>query len=369
MRLPSLFIVASLSLVTAACSEDLAPGLEGEDDIDSELVADGEDLKADSLNKTATYYHARRDYRKCAYPMCGGFYVSRVNRQWTKCHDGAWRNACYVVELDLAKKLGLSEDEASGVLGDIETESVVLRGGIKSERYNGARFGKFVPSEAWRAATGGEAGGTFFKVTDNQRVCVTGPCAILHEAKLNSTISRDIHALGFDPTGANELLVNQLWTELDAGPLLVAGKNVEYKDALTGRKGVRLEASQVYSRIVHSDLASYAPTAREIGGRTFTNPSAAAPSFPRTYRFASHTWDVTIEDAVAPCPAGATCIWSGIVTRTATWGVTGDRVFLTFDGGTENDHGIAYFDQLAVKRDASGALVLVEPTGSARQFR
>ena len=91
--------------------------------------------------------------------------------------------------------------------------------------------------------------------------------------------------------------------------------------------------------------------------------TAAPPGLvpqPGTYKFDYASWNVRVEDAVAPCAAGATCIWSGIVTRDATWSVSGDRVTLSYTTDGTNSFGIQYFSTLQVKKDSLGNLVLFE---------
>ena len=365
-----LAFIVSLVSVLAACGTESTPGLEGPDDIDdSELVSLADDGKADSLNVTATYYEVTRDYRKCAWPMCGGWWVSRVNREWTKCHDGRWRNACYAVDVDQAA-LGLSETEAGALTGAMEAGRALLRGRVVAKQYNGQRFGQFRASEAWEAQGTGEATGELYKVTDKQLVCVYSPCPSFHEAKLNSTSSQEIHSLNLDRVG-DETLVNDAWLALESGPMIVAGTHSTFIAPLSGRPGTSLDASQVYTRVVHqaNALAAYAPSAAELDGKAFSDPTNAAPPYPRTYRFEGGS--VLVEDAVAPCAAGATCIWSGLVTRSATWSLAGDRVSLVYTAAASDSWGIKYYDALAVKKDAAGRIVLVEqqPDGQATDRR
>ena len=84
-----LAFTVTLALGCAATSAEV------EDDGDSEQ-AEG----AASLSSTSTYYEARRDFRKCMYPMCGGWWVHRVNRTSTTCADGSHASECYVAEID-----------------------------------------------------------------------------------------------------------------------------------------------------------------------------------------------------------------------------------------------------------------------------
>ncbi|HEX6625036.1 MAG TPA: DUF6748 domain-containing protein [Pyrinomonadaceae bacterium] len=377
MRTRSLWIVL-FAAVAAACAADETPGLSGPDDIYPEIgeaagaaVEDG-DAKADALNQTATYYAVKPDLRKCAWPACGGWMVSRVNRAWTLCHDGVWRNACYVVDFDLARDLGLATDDADGLEAGMRAEEVLVRGRLQAKVYAGKRLGHFKTTEAWRAASGARPSGTFYKVTDKQLVCVFQPCPSLHEAQLNSTVSRDIHALEMASTdpAQGEGLLNTAYVAMEQGPVIISGTNNTFVAPLSGQQGTSLDGNQLYVRV--RPLAAYAPTARELGGREFHDAASGKPPYPRTYRFEHATWTVRVEDAVAPCAPGATCIWSGIVSREATWSLSGDRVTLSYSGDGANSFGIVYYTTLWVKKDSLGNLVLVEVAddgqATARRF-
>ncbi|HMJ26230.1 MAG TPA: DUF6748 domain-containing protein, partial [Pyrinomonadaceae bacterium] len=54
------------------------------------LANDQDSLEAnpaepDSLSSTSTFYTVREDMRRCASPMCGGYFVKRVNLPLTRC--------------------------------------------------------------------------------------------------------------------------------------------------------------------------------------------------------------------------------------------------------------------------------------------
>lgn len=362
MRTRIAFAAVLFAGFAAGCAADLAPGPEGDDDIVEPILDEGATLtvdgKADSLNTTATYYRIVRDTRKCAAPLCGGWWVNRVNRTWTQCNDNAWRSTCYVVDVD-AKMLGLSDDEEARLTSAMESQQVVLRGRIQNKVYNGVRRGQFRATEAWQSPTVDAPKGTFYRVTDTGRVCVVAPCAEFHEALLNSTDASDVHALNF---AGDELAVSAAWTAVSTGPILVAGINNAFVAPLSGQKGIALSATQYYTRVTSEGLKSYAPTAREIAGLSFSDPTSANPPYPRTYRFDYSSWNVAVDDAVAPCAPGVVCIWSGIVTRQATWSVNADRITIAYTSPSlqGDSYGIKYYAQLAVKKDPSGKVVLVE---------
>src|SRR5437763_14453597 len=75
---------------------------------DSEAAAT--DGKADSFDSASTYYSARPDLRRCIAPLCGGWWVKRVNRASTQCADGSYASECYVATIDVSG-LGFSGSE------------------------------------------------------------------------------------------------------------------------------------------------------------------------------------------------------------------------------------------------------------------
>src|SRR5687768_15658107 len=74
-----------------------------------------EDITEGPGGDDSTYFVVTHpDFRKCAYPMCGGWFVQRVNHSKTKCADGSYQKECQVLDLDLSA-LGISEAQASEV--------------------------------------------------------------------------------------------------------------------------------------------------------------------------------------------------------------------------------------------------------------
>ena len=61
---------------------------------------------------TEPYFIVTRvDARKCAYPVCGGYFVKAVNSALTRCADGKLAKECHAVELDTESgKLVLVQD-------------------------------------------------------------------------------------------------------------------------------------------------------------------------------------------------------------------------------------------------------------------
>src|SRR5688500_1902707 len=52
------------------------------------------------LAASGDYFLVRQDRRRCMSPLCGGYFVKRVNQSRTRCANGRWMPECYVAEID-----------------------------------------------------------------------------------------------------------------------------------------------------------------------------------------------------------------------------------------------------------------------------
>ncbi|HVK68408.1 MAG TPA: DUF6748 domain-containing protein, partial [Polyangium sp.] len=124
----------------------------------------------------ATYYTARQDLRRCAYPLCGGIFVSAVNRDKTACADGTVAEECYVADIQFSSLLRLAEVE--GTIRDAigtrrESTRAVLLGDLSPGQ---SGLGTLALRFAWVALETAELRGEFHRVWHNGVVCVAAPC-------------------------------------------------------------------------------------------------------------------------------------------------------------------------------------------------
>ena len=209
-----LTIVASLTIAPAATYRHLEPP-----------------NAPDSLASTSSFYSFRRDLRRCAAPRCGGYFVKLVNQTRTRCADGRYQRDCYLASIDWR---GHAEPDSDRGL---------LRGTIRRK----GQFGEFRVREVWNAAGASQPDRTFYRVRDRGLRCIAAPCATHHEAKLNSTASRNIAGVDLAGADAPENLVgdaSQAMTSADG--ILVSGTH----SLVTGPAGrmQMLKASQFYLR-------------------------------------------------------------------------------------------------------------------------
>jgi hypothetical protein len=165
-------------------------------------------------------FRLRPDLRMCPSPLCGGFFVSRVNRTSTTCSDGAARPWCYVASVDLPL---LTAASRARVRAAEQSGGVLLRGriGVGGSVFRG--LGRLVVTDAWLTVTSEPWGGSVFLVSDNGVRCIRAPCFSLRASVVNTTRASSASGVDLSMVGASPALVRKAQANLATGGLLVAG--------------------------------------------------------------------------------------------------------------------------------------------------
>ncbi len=201
-----------------------------------------------------TYYEVTADLRKCPSPICGGFFLKRLNQDTTICVDGQEAESCYTPVLDWSEA-NLSEDQQSKLLDaagkDATSNGVfgILRGDFAPTNTTPRpELGRFVISEAWVAEGDGVSEGAFVRVKDNGQRCLVAPCPSLTETTLNTPRTTDIAELDWTPSGLSDREIEGL-TELLFSPdgILVAGHRFTVHENAQTAKGRTVTAA--YQRL------------------------------------------------------------------------------------------------------------------------
>jgi hypothetical protein len=199
------------------------------------------------------YYLARADVRRCAFPLCGGFFVSRVNSAQTRCANGRWSRECYVAEIDWKGPI------------EIEARRALLRGSLVARRYPRlGNLGAFRVTESWHSPTETPANGIIFRVRDRGLRCITHPCLTHAASKLNGNFTTNIAGADLAAAGASGEQISEAAAAMTKpGGVIVAG----YFAPVTGPGGraQTLKASKFFL-----------PAESQIGG---TPPPGSKPCF------------------------------------------------------------------------------------------
>jgi hypothetical protein len=227
----------------------------GELVIDDADVAELTPATPDPLSRTSTFYSVRPDVRDCVSPMCGGYFVKRVNMSVTRCANGRYMRECYVAEIDWNGQPQVNAPKA------------LLRGSIVAKRYEHfSKLGVLRVNESWQAASDQPPVGVFYLIRDRGLRCITFPCLTHYAAKLNSTFVRNI--AGVDLTGAragDEQVSEALAAMTGADGVIVAGNHATVTGP--GGRALELKATQFYlragKRVVTGPPVTRPPTGRK----------------------------------------------------------------------------------------------------------
>lgn len=187
------------------------------------------------------FYTARPDFRKCVSPLCGGYFVKRVNQHKTLCADGTLQKECYVAELQNSPALG---SENGAIFND--RNAILLQGKILPKEFDlFGNLGVFQVNDAYKAVTAVAGKGRYVGLENNGISCISSPCFSYDEYVLNRDRVRVLSTLDLDQVGASEEQLDEAREILsNEGVLLAAGFNRRY-EGFEGT-GVRFTATQFF---------------------------------------------------------------------------------------------------------------------------
>ena len=254
-----LFSLSVLSLAgLSGCAADAATS---EDDSAEEVVAESEDAISSSQTNYGYFIVTHRDFRKCISPLCGGFWVKRVNEAKTTCADGKKQDECYVSAITFGG-MGLSDREEEEFRGAVEAGHGLIKARQYKKKWNGIQLGTLKASEGWKSATDSVDGtfdGSFYRAADNGIRCITAPCPSTSASLLNSKDSWNVISVHLDntqnPADADTMAraTNAIGT---TEGILVAG-GVAIPKCIPGSKcGPFVNASDFYLKYTHTEGVS-----------------------------------------------------------------------------------------------------------------
>jgi hypothetical protein len=225
----------------------------------------------------APYYSLRRDFRRCAFPLCGGYFVRRVNQSSTRCADGGFKNECYVAEIAWSGQRELEPDAG---------HPVVVRGTIELKNFASSVLGLLRVSESWQAFGGsGSLSGAVYLVHARGIRCPASPCLTHREEKLNSTLAANIAGVDLSAVASTPAELNKAVAAIaSADGALVVGTH----STVTGPAGtaMTLHATLLFvrARLAGAAPSASAPTLLENGsaelGPAVTTDSGVTRTIP-----------------------------------------------------------------------------------------
>ena len=207
-----------------------------------------------SPEDTLTYL-VFRDFRRCAAPLCGGFWVQAVNRVDTTCADGTVSSdGCYVGGINWSA-LALSDEERA--FAEATAGSLIIDGTLELRLFSpgGVELGSIVVQRAWGAPWGPAmtrpSADDFYNAADNGLSCLIPPCFNRDLDLLNTATTDVVSDIDLTRTSASAEQVALGNNALTAGNLRVAGPiTTDSTPGPGGDFGRTLVATQFYLPIV-----------------------------------------------------------------------------------------------------------------------
>ncbi len=198
-------------------------------EVDDSTVTEGSELSTVYWS----YVTIRKDQRRCASPMCGGWFVKDVNRNG---------NEQYVAALNFAPA---HLDDATVELA--QGPDVVLQGRLEKTRTAYYNFRIF---NAFRGLPGKspQTGDTFYRVAQANVQCVRAPCPSLQATKLNNGTQTYFMAADLSRASVGQLDQNWLNDRIETKGALVAGRFTQVNRVGVGQETI-LDAADVYVKL------------------------------------------------------------------------------------------------------------------------
>lgn len=207
-----------------------------------------------TVDGASTYFAITPDFRRCAFPLCGGWFLHRLNQSLTQCHDGRSAATCYTPVLDWSES-GLSEEQQSKLVDAARRSTsgnvaAIVRGRFAPTNSTtpDPSLGRFVVTEAWVAQGNVPAQGAFVRVKDNGVRCLVAPCPSITEKTLNTSLVTSIAEIDWAPSGLDDRQISAASAELSTpGGILIAG--FRYTVHGPGGTAKARTATAVYARL------------------------------------------------------------------------------------------------------------------------
>ncbi|HSC66421.1 MAG TPA: DUF6748 domain-containing protein, partial [Cellvibrio sp.] len=173
------------------------------------------------------------DYRKCAFPLCGGWFLTPVNQYslHLETENEAYQNAAllpnsiYVSYINY-KRLGLTENQIIELEDAIRSEQALLRGTVvnsPSPTKTLVRTKTLVTNGAWVGANKNTAVGPYLKISSTGIVCITTPCPYFKAELLNTDYASEFHDLSFEKAALDREQEAQAWQAVSTEGLVITG--------------------------------------------------------------------------------------------------------------------------------------------------
>lgn len=252
MKLPTAIPLFLFFTVFTGC----AVQANAEHDPDEVDVDSAEEAITGAPSNYGYFQVTRRDFRKCIAPLCGGYFIKRVNEARTLCANGKKEADCYVSEIQL-KSVGLSDREEAEFRAALESGKALVKARMYKTKWGSQRLGLLKANEAWLGATGSTvADATFYRAADNGIRCIKAPCPSTTAYTLNSNQRQNVVEVKLDatPIPADQASLNRAQNALGTQEGILVAGGLALPKCLPGANcGPFVTATEFYLRVVRRE--------------------------------------------------------------------------------------------------------------------
>lgn len=206
-------------------------------------------------------YTIEPDYRRCAAPFCGGWWLTPVNRLQIALPtvddlDAGIAPAptpIYVASIDYSK-LRLTDAEINRFEYLILTGQALIRGALVDYPWTRQdspkqQLNSLRASATWYAANTNEPFGTYLDVKSTGIVCITTPCPYFQANQVNTYWNFQFHEINFDRAELTDRQLAMAQKRIADRSLMMTGVRF-VSQGMTG-DGIGIAATQVYFNFPH----------------------------------------------------------------------------------------------------------------------
>lgn len=200
-------------------------------------------------------YLVKPDYRKCAFPLCGGWFLTPLNQfsHQLETEEEAYESsfyepaAIYVAYMNY-RRLGLTDEQTKELEAQMRAGQALLRGTVTrssvSTQADIQRAATFYADGAWVSANKREAYGPYLKVSSSGIVCITTPCPYYKAKLINTRFETNFDDLNLEKAELDRQQTAQAWQAVATEGLVMTGVKYEFK-GMTGT-GTGVAATKVF---------------------------------------------------------------------------------------------------------------------------
>lgn len=197
-------------------------------------------------------YQVRPDYRRCAAPMCGGWFLTPVNQfsRQLETEEEAYENSLsvakeiYIYDIDYSQ-LELTREQLQELQTAMRSQQALLRGAVSTSPISRLRPTPSLRANgAWVSANTREPYGPFLSITSTGIACITTPCPYYRADLINTLFSTVFDELNLEKAELDREQTTRAWRAVATDGLVITG--VRYSSKGLAGQGTGIAATKVY---------------------------------------------------------------------------------------------------------------------------